>query len=343
MNTIRGINTAGQALLYAVFVIVFFAQNAFGQEAAPAGEEAYAYTRTHAYAISLDPCFGFLYGQSEERVYPGNTKAEFLSQLLWDMKPVFYYGPRADFSRTNPEENHGFFSNLSLRFTIPGLSGNMEDRDWASVENDALTHYSTHDNLTGEVFLFDFSAGYAFPFLRVMILKAYVKVSYMHFSFSGFNGHGMYARSKGNDTYYSIDDKPRLYDFSGKIINYTQESLTAAPGVSSGYYFFKNFFAELSFRISPLIYCTALDEHLTTGTQFRDYVQGGLLIEPGAALSFACNDWISLSLEFSWRYIEGTTGTSFSRSYGAGYYTPSGAAGAGLSVLDTGFFLRIRL
>jgi hypothetical protein len=72
-------------------------------------------------------------------------------------------------------------------------------------------------------------------------------------------------------------------------------------------------------------------------------MQGGLLIEPGAALSFACNDWIALSLEFSWKYLSGTKGTTFERPYGKGDYWQSGTAGAGLSVFDTGLFLKILL
>jgi outer membrane protease len=338
----------------AVFVIVFFAQNTFGQESVPdeppPAREAEApppRADTHPYALSLHPCFGFIYGQAEEIVYPDKTtKAPLLSQLLWDMKPVFYYGLVADFSRTRPTDKWGGFSNLSLKFGIPASSGKIVDRDWLSVENTDLTNYSIHDNFTREMFLFDFSAGFSFPFLRVMILKAYVNVSYMNIHFSGFDGHGIYARSKGNNTYHPIDDDPRLEDFNGmKVFNYTQKWMTIAPGVSFGYYFFENFFAELSFRITPLILCADLDEHLhpSNRAQFRDYMQGGLLIEPGASLSFACNDWIALSLEFSWKYINGTKGDTFYRPYGKGDYFQSGTAGAGLSVLDTGFFFRIRL
>jgi outer membrane protease len=337
----------------AVFVIVLFsAQYGFGQESDPGNEneppparEAEA-NAARAYALSLHPCFGFIYGQAEEIVYPSSEyKAELLSQLLWDMKPVFYYGLRTDFSRLNPTEKHGFFSNLSLKFGIPALSGKIVDRDWLSIENDALTNYSIHDNFTREMFLFDFSAGYAFPFLRVMILKAYVNVSYMNIRFSGFDGHGIYARSKGNNTYHPIDDNPDPESFSGKMFNYAQKWMTVAPGVSFGYYFFENFFAELSFRITPLILCADLDEHLhpDNRVQFRDYMRGGLLIEPGATLSFACNDWIALSLEFSWKYINGTKGDTFMRDYGTDDYFQLGTAGAGLSVFDTGFFLKIRL
>jgi len=123
------------------------------------------------YSISLCPQFGFFYGHVEEIVYPSSgAKAPLLSQLLWDMKPVFYYGLMMDFSPVRPMERWRFFSELSLKFGIPGLSGVMEDRDWMSKENAELTHYSAHDNIAKEILLFDFSAGVSFPFFNVLLV-----------------------------------------------------------------------------------------------------------------------------------------------------------------------------
>ena len=317
-----------------VFVILFFTQSVSARENVPGN-----------YAFSLNPCFGMVYGHSEELVYPSDTKAALLSELLWNIKPVFYYGLQLDFSRTRPTEQRGFFSNLSIKFGIPRSSGNMEDRDWQSIENDALTNYSIHDNFTREMFLFNMSAGYAFPVQQIMLLKIYVSVSYMNFRFSGSDGYLIYAREKGDGLYYPIYDNPIRDIFNGKVINYTQEWLTAAPGVSFGYYFFENFFAELSFQISPMVFCTDLDEHLHPSNkfQYKDYMRGGLFIEPGAALFLTCNERIALSLEFSWRYIGRTKGNTYQRPYKSGEYEQIGTAGAGLSIFDTGLFLRITL
>ena len=309
--------------VFTVFVILFFTQSAFAQENIPGN-----------YAFSFSPCFGMIYGHSEELVYPQYTKAALLSELLWDMKPVLYYGLLLDFSRTGPTKQNGFFSTLSLKFGIPGSSGKMEDRDWQSIENNALTDYSKHDNVTRKMFLLDFSAGFTFPFSDTLLFKPFIIISVMRFKFSASNGYG----------YYTWKDPPHE-DFSGKkVINYTQEWTTIAPGVSLGYYFLENFFAEMSFKISPLIFCTGSDEHLTTNAQFRDNVQGGLFIEPGAALSLAWNKRIAFSFDFSWRYISRTKGPTYKRSpIGTGKYMQVGTAGAGLSVFDTGLFLKITL
>jgi len=302
------------------------------------------------YSLYLSPQFGFIHGQAEEIVYPyplNKYKAELLSQLFWNMKPVLYYGLSLDFSRTRPLERWGGFVNLSLKNGIPGISGKHENRDWMSIENDSLTHYSVHDNETKELFLGDVSAGFSFPLHRALLLKTGINVSYMRFSFSGWDGEGTYARGNPpfSGKYHPITDNPEKRSFKGKVINYTQNWLTIAPGIALDYYFLDYFVTALSFQISPVVICAALDEHLTPETykQFRDYVQGGLLLEPGFRFGFIANSWIAVSVDFSWRYITGSRGLSYYRTYGKGTYTQQGESGAGLSIMDTGLSFKIRL
>jgi len=301
-----------------------------------------------SYAFSTWTRAGMLFGQTEELVYPSSAyKAEWLSQLLWDVKPVFYYGLTLDFARARPLTQWGFFANLSLKNGIPGNSGNMEDRDWASVENTALTHYSIHDNITNELFLFDFSAGVSFPLKHMLLMKAYLTMSYMRFNFTGQYGYAIYAREtpKGSGIYASINDAPHYYSFADweKVINYTQKWLTIAPGVSLGYYFNDRWYAEVAFQISPLIFCDDLDEHLITGVQYRDYMRGGIFLEPGVHVSYSIGQRLELSLECSWRYISGTWGETYVSPLFMENYVQQGEAGAGLSMIDTGLCLKIRL
>jgi len=321
---------------FAVLVIMIqCVQPAFTQE-----------KQTASYAVSICPQFGFIYGQAEEIVYPSpEYKAEKLSQLLWDIKPVYYYGMAMDFSRAQPMDKWGFFSNLSLKSGIPGNGGNMEDRDWMSTENAELTHYSIHDNFTDNLLLLDLSAGVSFPIKRILLMKTYLTVTYMHFSFYGQYGYGKYARRTIDGKYASINDNPIYFSFADweKVITYTQDWFIIAPGVSLGYYFNTRFYAELAFQISPLVFCDDLDEHLTTYTQYRDYMRGGIFLEPGFHFSWFANKRLELSLEFSWRYINGTWGETYVGSLYTQSYQQQGEAGAGLSMINTGLCLKIHL
>ena len=303
------------------------------------------------YLINISPQFGFFYGQAEEIVYsPGqNFKSDLHSQLLWDMKPVLYYGLLINFSKAKPFEKWGFFSNLSLIKGISGKdgfkSGIMENRDWLSVENDALTHFSTHDNYTKNLFFLDFNFGFSIPFINKILLKPLINISYMKLGFYGMDGHGIYARERGANTnlYYPIDDNPIRIQYEGKVINYSQVWFLAAPGIALDYHFLKNFNLELSFQISPLIMCAALDEHITTKTQFRDQPRGGLFLRPALQFSFSFKEIFSLALDFSWRYFTNAKGNAYKKNYGSGFYSDAGTSGAGLSLFNTALLFKIKL
>jgi hypothetical protein len=225
----------------------------------------------------------------------------------------------------------------------------MEDRDWQSMENDALTSFSSHDNITRELFMADASAGIALPLRSLFLLKIHTGFSYMHFHFSGMDGYGVYAQPLGGNKYALIEDNPYLWDYGGKrVIHYTQKWMLIAFGFSFDYYPIRYFSAGLSFQISPLILCNGMDEHFyhslyQPDKQFNDYVLGGLLLEPGAVLSFSPTQWFSIALDCSWRSINRTSGASYNRTYGTTFYVQEGKAGAGLSILNTGLRFKVRL
>jgi outer membrane protease len=293
------------------------------------------------YSLGISPQFGMVYGHAEEIVYSsGSTKNEMLSQLLWDMKPLFYCGVLLDFGRTDPMEKWGFFSDLSFKAGIPSRSGKMEDRDWQSTTSSALTNYSSHDNETREFFWLEGMVGVSIPIKSLFALKTYAGVSYMRFSFSGWNGFLRYASGSGGN-FGSVDDAVEV-SVSGKVINYTQDWLLVAPGVSAEFHFLNLFSGELFFQISPLIWCVDLDEHLMVGREFRDYTRWGLFLEPRARLAFNPGERLSLSLDFAYRYITGSRGEVYQRPLAGGEYTQAGEAGAGLSMMDTGFMVKIR-
>jgi len=318
--------------VFAVFVIILFCAPVVHAQI------------NKGYSFSLCPQFGFLYGQAEEIVYPPpEKKADLLSQLLWDMKPVFYYGLLIDFSPARPMERWGLFSGLSIKFGIPGPSGVMEDRDWNSDENADLTNFSSHDNITNEIFLLDFSSGVSFPFFNALLVKAFVNISYMNLRFYGENGYRTYAEDLGSGKYGPIADAPKV-PMSGKVISYSQEWFYAAPGVSAGYGYKDLFLAEISFLITPLVFCADLDEHILRGWQFKDKMNGGIMLEPGFRFSFNINKWLGISSDISWRYISGTRGPAYlKKTIGKGNYEPAGEAGAGLSILNTALLLKVRL
>ena len=68
----------------------------------------YAESKIKSYAFSISPIIGGLYGVSEEIVYKDPNSKRLESELLWDLKPLFYAGLAADFGPTDFFAKHGF-------------------------------------------------------------------------------------------------------------------------------------------------------------------------------------------------------------------------------------------
>jgi len=284
------------------------------------------------YCFSLGPQFGFVSGQALEIVYslPGETKNELLSKLIWDMKPVFYYGIQADFSRAEPMKGPGFFSSLSFKAGIPADSGVMEDRDWMWPQNSDLTSFSSHTNKTDVFIQLDVSAGASFP-TNNNLIKLFIGGSWMRFAFTGRDGYGIYN-----------DSNPKEQNFSGKtVISYQQDWLLLAIGFSAGTNLYP-FSFNVSFQISPLTYCAAADNHIERNTIFRDFTGLGLFIEPSFNMSFVIRQ-AELSLGMNYRYIGKTKGESYISVNNADFNLDSHKAGAGLSMFNSRFLVSIRL
>jgi len=310
------------------------------------------------YGFSVAPQFGFVHGQALEFVYPSsnNLKSEILSELRYDMKPVFYLGLQVDFGLTNLMKSPGFFSSIIFKAGFSGDSGFHENRDWRSTENDALTDYSVHTNKTREFFWLDAALGVSIPIESLFYIKPFFSGSWMRFAYTGRDGYGLYARGKKYDEFgnpipdssmfptmfFPIDDNPVYYSYEGRdVIRYQQEWLLLAIGFSVGTDFFSPFSLDLSFQISPFTYCAAMDEHLTTNVTYLDYTSFGFFFEPKGNISIAINK-IDLSLAFTYRYIAKTRGQSYFRTGSTGSFWPNGEAGAGLSVMDLRFLVKYR-
>jgi len=286
--------------------------------------------RGRKYAFSIGPQIGLIYGQVLEFVYPfsGQIKNEMLSELRWNVKSIFYVGAQVDFSRRDILSAPGFFSSLSFKAGIPSDSGTMEDRDWMSSENDDLTHFSSHTNRTLQFFSLDADIGVSLPVGSYFFAKPFVSGRWMRFSFAGRDGYGIYPW--GHKSYEGEE-----------VINYKQNWLLFSPGISVGAKIHP-FAFDFSFQISLLSYCASRDDHLTTKAVYLDYTRMGLFMEPAFSLSFTLRR-VEFLLGFSGLYIGSTRGETYSNDNNGEFRIAPTTAGAGISLLDTRFLVRIHL
>jgi outer membrane protease len=272
-----------------------------------------------------------------EYVYPlpGESPNELFSELIWDMKPVFYYGIQAQFSRIDKMKGPGFFFSLSFKTGNPSDSGVMEDRDWYyyPAGNIYPTRFSSHTNQTNNFFWLDTAVGASFPVKPFFYIKLFIGDSWMRFAFTGRDGYGIYN-----------DSNPKEQIFSGIGITYQQDWLLLTAGFSAGTNILYPFTFDFSFQISPLTYCVATDNHLLREPiiVFKDFTSFGLFLEPSLSMSLVVES-VEFSLVSSYRHIGKTKGKSYANEGNTGFYLEPNKTGAGLSVLDLRFLVSIRL
>jgi outer membrane protease len=307
---------------YAGTLLFFFISLALHEFIEPLGAEEFPY------ALSVSASLGLKYGIAGEFVYKNSNDLDKLGQLIWDMKPLFFWGAFLDFSRRDPMEAAGFFIRTDLQAGFPAKSGKAEEGAW--TESGAVSLLSIHDNYTNGAWFLDLTTGVSIPIRPRLYLRFYAALNYMKFAWSGEEG---YRQTSGSS---------RL-DFYGPVTAYSQTWMIFAGGFSVHYPFLRFFKAALSFQISPLIISIALDDHLFDNFQYIDRIYGGIFLEPRGEFVFSPTRRLDFSLSFSYRTIQASRGYRDTRNIKTDTAaTALNEAGASVVLLDTGLSVTLR-
>jgi outer membrane protease len=298
---------------------------------------------TFPYTLSLSPQFGFLYGQGEELVYQSAASDQLLSQLLWDLKPLWYGGIKMEFARRNPLAGFGFFSTLSMKFGFPMVTGIMEDRDWQGPAGE-YTNYSRHDALSNGALILDLAAGPSIPIGSILALRPSLGFSYTRLSWTGQDGYRHYGQELGGNNYAPLEDSDPRVPVSGPVVSYSQEWICMPLGFSLQIMPGRRFSGILWFHAGPIFKFQGLDEHHIKSIQFRDEIRGGYFLEPGGEFRFSFGEHFSLRIYGSWRRFAGKShGKAYSRPIGGGAWNfQSNTAGGNLQTADLGLGIEVR-
>ena len=283
----------------------------------------YLHAERAEHVFSLSPLLGFVNGRSEEIVYKFPNSSEYLSLLLWDLRPLFYAGVAADFSPQNPFNNNGFIANGSFRVGLPLVTGINENFDWLE-EGDDYSHYSKHNVYSQRAFLADISLGYSWGLNDFLALSTFGEISFMHFSWLARDGFGQYPW--GDHT------------FSGRVVEYSQTWFILSPGISLKGRINDFISLEGSFSYSPFPFCIARDHHFDRGIVFNDYVWKGHHFKIGGRLFISPIPVLNFSLNLNYRHITETRGDTL-----VGNSRYKNLAGAAYSAFDLGIMLWFNL
>jgi outer membrane protease len=279
---------------------------------------------------------GILYGQSEEIVFQNSQDTDYLSQLLWDLKPLVYAGAGLSFSLNERRDPAGFYIDLSFKAGIPAVTGIMEDRDWMdSGDLDHLTNYSVHNNYTTQAFLTDFALGVSLPLKyqdrNIAFLNIETALSHRYFNWVGRDGYYQYE---------SFNWEARPLD--GDVIAYYQHWFTVSPGMALTIPMWSQWLAKISLNVSPgWIWCWDRDTHIVKKTEYYDYLTGGFLLDSSLKVSYSVNAHLALEGTVSYRYTRGSRGDILTVVDGQRSSWSNDQAGTGFHALDAGLIFKV--
>ena len=297
------------------------------------------------YSFSLSPLQGILYGHAEEIVYKYPAEDQYLSELLWDLKPLVFIGLGAELGPEDPFKNNGFIASTSLKYGLPLKTGIMEDRDWLNSNYEYLTNYSRHEAYSRNAILMDLSAGYSWRLADYLAFSMVLEFSYMYFSWYAQDGYLQYPKDHlGNYLYDQAWNRNLPKDaIYGKCIQYNQNWFILSHGISLKGRINSYFSLEGNFNYSPLVYAAARDDHLLSKTIFWDYCSFGHYFSLGGKIFFKPYEKLDLSVSVLYTTVAGRRGTSYYAGSNTSNirYQSANDGGAAFSALELEFAVRI--
>ncbi|MCL1814648.1 MAG: omptin family outer membrane protease [Treponema sp.] len=293
--------------------------------------------------LSIGTSLGFLAGEGEEIVYRNEISSHKLSQLLWKFEPVVYAGIDLNYNwkLPLPSGRISLFAGTSFKFGLPSGQGAVEDRDWMHPSiTDFLTHYSVSTIKTENAILLDTDIGTAFAISENFSVKAFISYGFMHFYWKAKGGSFLYPDDDGDNFYYPNSITVGTYKQTWHILS---------AGTSLYYRFNPKFDIEPFIKVSPLIWCSSLDEHLAAEKVITDTMFGGLFLEFGLQFSFKPADFLTLSLFCTGRIIDGARGNGFYegdgvlKETGKPTLTAKNMAGAGYNAAVFGAAVKLNI
>lgn len=298
----------------AALIALFGAANAFSLEI-PAPE------------LSLAASAGVISGNAKEFVY---ANGDTLSELVWPLDPV--YALALD-TRLVWGKKLGIAVNVTTG--LPRDAGTMTDTDFMNVTvngSDAKTDYSEHDARLNLLVMVNLAASWTYRLpVRGLASKTSITFTpsiglrYFSLKWTGTDGYGQY-------TYGLTDWSESLPKtrFSGRVIEYRQRYIAPLAGIAVNVPVGSRLAVEAAVTGSPAVRCDGLDNHALKKMDYRDYLSGGVLLEPRARLSWTPAPTLNIFADCAWTRIfnlrgptektDLTTGTtaSYSEKNGGG-------------------------
>ena len=302
--------------------------------------------------LAVEPLFGMKWGQIDEYVFlkDSDYSNDKLSELNWEIKPLFYLGVRVSGGWRGIE--------VSTSFTgaIPARTGITYDSDWQNIrykntgDYQYKTNYSESDNELDSNITWSINGGYTFAPVSFFSIKPFVGFDYDHIAFTAYDGNYWYGASASNHLYAYDDTEAEHREtgtFSGKVLGYERQSYFVWLGLSMAFFFPYNLSCTLGAQVAPYLYTFSTDTHyLTNSTEYVDIVEGYFsAFKAFSSIRYACTNRFSVCINGEFFYMKILRGDDYTKTANASSYTLSTYVdgGAGASFFDLAVSCKFRI
>lgn len=269
------------------------------------------------------------YGTINEYLYKSDGgEYKKISELDWDLKPVWYLGGTVGLSWR-------FLAlSLSAAGSLPAACGSMEDSDWLD-----LTHVKNIYSVSEETVQSGFESRIRFggnaTLTPLLSLHPGVSAEYGRISIQAEDGYGWYgdADHSAAGTNVAWNSGYATFFPSGSLygIDYTRSTFTAWTGAALEFVPAEFLSARFGIGVAPFSYTKAIDRHHGSGggTYYLDKVYGVFKsIRLGLSLSCRFARHFSADALFLWTKTRKTKGKTYmSDSENGPYYRLNGYKG----------------
>lgn len=273
--------------------------------------------------FSLSPFTEIVYGESFEYVYKSD---KILSELIWDMKPLYFLGLEAGL-----EWKKGLSLNAEASFGLPMVTGHMEDSDWRFLDfniDAGKTDFSRHLAELEYATVLEVRGGWNFSSTNQGrgVVSFTPSIGYRYYSWK-WKGQDGYVQ-QSYPSYYEWEESQTKVPAYGVGISYEQKFYIPTIGVSSSFAPNNKLKMELGITFSPLVYSYNIDRHFqptigydyresTIWTEYHDILTDGIFFEPSISVIWSVSKTAHLFLNARKTQISSLRGNTAILSLGS--------------------------
>jgi len=266
--------------------------------------------KNHSFSMQVET--GALYGTAYEIFYQTSHSADYVSELQWNIKPLWFVGAFFEYAPTNPCANNALFFTADVKFGIPSKTGVMEDRDWMDISKpNMLTHFSSHDNKTTGAFIMNNATGFSIPLIGNFVSKVSLDFMVIYYEFEAWNGYTQYGPNAGKTKppFDPWNSNFKKVAFKGLGIDYYQLWILLKPTFGVEWHGEK-FVFKSAFSVDTDAFCYAVDNHYARNPPFTvtGILQNGFFFEAKGSILYKLSKSFSIGVSLAYINIEGVRG-----------------------------------